>query len=263
MSPAGPDSPHESRGLRFLWFAAPAILLVVSFGLWLRLTVTGPTVVDEWWLGVVGLEPGSPAYRMAVLLAEVGGGTGAALATAALAGLLLLLGRIRAAGVLVTSMLVGVLGSELFKAFFVRLRPVEQLYDSTGYSYPSGHSMAAAAMATAVAIILARGTRAGEPETDLDALSPTDEPETPPAVDEAPAPLDGLAATPLRRGLHWSFLPALAWILLMMWSRTALQVHWLTDTVAGALLGVTAAILADGLWESARVRRRLHPPAAD
>jgi len=32
------------------------------------------------------------------------------------------------------------------------------------------------------------------------------------------------------------------YVLAMMWSRTYLHVHWLTDTIAGALLGVAAAL---------------------
>ena len=42
----------------------------------------------------------------------------------------------------------------------------------------------------------------------------------------------------------------------MMWSRTALQVHWLTDTIAGALLGLSAALLADAFWIWVALRTR-------
>ncbi|MGO2984225.1 MAG: phosphatase PAP2 family protein, partial [Brevibacterium aurantiacum] len=55
---------------------------------------------------------------------------------------------------------------------------------------------------------------------------------------------------------HWSMLLAAVWILLMMWSRTALQVHWLSDTIAGALIGISAAVLADELWTWGTMRAR-------
>ena len=45
-------------------------------------------------------------------------------------------------------------------------------------------------------------------------------------------------------------------MLTMMWSRTALQVHWLTDTLAGMLIGISAAILADELWTVVTQRTR-------
>src|SRR5699024_327304 len=54
---------------------------------------------------------------------------------------------------------------------------------------------------------------ADTPATDADADDDTD---------PIPAP---------RLAFHWSFVPAAAWVLAMMWSRTGLQVHWLTDTI--------------------------------
>jgi membrane-associated phospholipid phosphatase len=45
----------------------------------------------------------------------------------------------------------------------------------------------------------------------------------------------------------WMWLFAAAWIAFMAWSRTYLGVHWLTDVAAGALLGISAALLAAGL----------------
>ena len=49
---------------------------------------------------------------------------------------------------------------------------------------------------------------------------------------------------------RWVWVVSITWILLMMWSRTALHVHWLSDTVAGAVLGASAAILARRFWVS-------------
>lgn len=42
------------------------------------------------------------------------------------------------------------------------------------------------------------------------------------------------------RGFAWVL--ASGWILLMGWSRTYLEAHWLTDTIGGALLGASVAL---------------------
>lgn len=257
-----------------LWSTLPAVFLVVAFGLWLRVNVSGPTKVDQGWLNLVGLEPESTGYWLAVILAEVGGGTGAVICTGQLAAVFVLLRRFRAAGVLVTTMLIGIALSELLKAVVTRVRPSEQLYDSLGYSYPSGHSMGAAALALGLAFIVSRAHMLRLAEVGAVpplAISPEDK--------SAPAPLkaavDDTSATeavptsaeavpteitpplePVRLRFHWSILLAFAWILLMMWSRTALQVHWLSDTIAGALIGISAAVLADELWTWLTIRTR-------
>lgn len=237
------------------WSAVPAILLIIAFGLWLRLEARGPTPVDRGWLDLVGLDPDTLPYWIAVVLAEVGGGTGAVACTGVLAAIFALRRRFRSAGFLVTAMAAGICTSELLKAVVTRLRPVDQLYESTGFSYPSGHSMAAAALAVSLAIIAARahGSRvrtaqaAAAQATAADADNGTE-----PALDPMPAP---------RLAFHWSFVPAAVWILAMMWSRTGLQVHWLTDTIAGALIGIAAAVLVDELW-SLMARRTRSPRLA-
>lgn len=250
-----------------LWSTLPVVLLVAAFGLWLRMDVHGPTTVDQDWLNLIGLEPNTIGYWIAVVLAEVGGGTGAVICTGLLAAVFVLLRRFRAAGVLVTTLAVGIALSELLKAVVTRVRPTDQLYDSLGYSYPSGHSMGAAALALALAFIASRAhmlrlaetgavpplaippadTDNGTPLTTSDASH--NEVEAVPA--EITPPLE-----PVRLRFHWSMILAFAWILLMMWSRTALQVHWLSDTIAGALIGISAAVLADELWTWVTMRTR-------
>ena len=117
-------------------------------------------------------------------------------------------------------MLIGVILSETAKALVARPRPLDALLDPPGFSYPSGHSMGAAALAVSLA----------------------------------------LAASAARPGLRRAvWAAAVLWILLMMWSRTAVQVHWLSDTVAGAALGVSAALAARALWSL--LPTRALPPA--
>ncbi|MFB3978098.1 phosphatase PAP2 family protein [Microbacterium proteolyticum] len=57
----------------------------------------------------------------------------------------------------------------------------------------------------------------------------------------------------LRR--RWVWVAGTAWVLLMMWSRTYLHAHWLSDVVAGALEGVVVATLVWSAIEVARERR--------
>lgn len=237
-----------------LWSTLPAILLVIAFGLWLRVNVSGPTTLDQDWLSLVGLESDTVPYWVAVTLAEMGGGTGVVICTGLLGAVFVLLRQFRSAGVLVTTMVLGVALSELLKAVVTRVRPSEQLYDSLGYSYPSGHSMGAAALALSLAFIASRAHMLRLAEAGAVAplaLPPESTNEVKAVPTEITPPLE-----PVVLRFHWSMLLAAVWILLMMWSRTALQVHWLSDTIAGALIDISAAVLADELWTWGTMRAR-------
>ncbi len=94
------------------------------------------------------------------------------------------------------------LSSTLLKILCGRPRPPDGLVHPVGSSFPSGH--AAYAGATCVALVL---------------------------LFTAPGP---------RRRWWWA-LAALG-VLGMAWSRTYLQVHWLSDVVGGSLLGVGLAL---------------------
>lgn len=194
------------------WWAIVGIALVVAGGAALRLGDAGPLGIDEWWQGLVSLTRGSAPYAVAVFMAEVGGGVGAIACTVIAAALLLAVRQARDAAAVATAMLLGVAASETIKALVVRPRPWDQLYASHGSSYPSGHSMGAAALAVSLALVV----------TYSESFSPT-----------ATRAVWAVSTT---------------WILLMMWSRTALHVHWLSDTLAGVVLGIGAAILARRFW---------------
>ncbi|MFA5606932.1 MAG: phosphatase PAP2 family protein [Leucobacter sp.] len=188
------------------------IIAAVAFGVYLRFVGTGPLPVDRWWIGIAQTTRGSAMHAVAVFFAEAGSMLGALAVTAIAVALLLVLRRRRDAGAVATAVIFGAAGSELIKALVLRPRPGDQLAASFGSSYPSGHSTAAAALAVSLALVVAY-------------------------ADDFPARTAGFA---------WAI--ALTWTLVMMWSRTALRVHWLSDTVAGALLGVGAALLARSLW---------------
>jgi membrane-associated phospholipid phosphatase len=67
-----------------------------------------------------------------------------------------------------------------------------------------------------------------------------------------------LVASPLRRRAIWWIL-AFAWIVAMALSRTVLDEHWLSDVVAGSLLGAASAF--GSVWLVERFRDRERRPA--
>jgi membrane-associated phospholipid phosphatase len=56
----------------------------------------------------------------------------------------------------------------------------------------------------------------------------------------------------------WAWLIAVVWIVFVSWSRTYLEAHWLTDVIAGILLGTGAALIVWFIMETIRLRR--HAP---
>lgn len=88
------------------------------------------------------------------------------------------------------------------KSFFHRGRPPGGLVDVVGYSFPSGHAVAAAATAIALVLVL-------------------------------------LPSGPRRR--KWELVAA-AFAFVMAFSRVYLDAHWFSDVVAGVLLGAGVAL---------------------
>jgi membrane-associated phospholipid phosphatase len=88
------------------------------------------------------------------------------------------------------------------KAFFHRGRPPDPLVDTIGFSFPSGHAVAWAALAVAIVLVA-----------------------FPPG--------------PMRR--KWELLVA-AFMFVMALSRVYLAAHWFSDVVTGVLLGTGIAI---------------------
>jgi membrane-associated phospholipid phosphatase len=103
----------------------------------------------------------------------------------------------------------------LLKEFYERPRPVGGLYATHSFSFPSGHAIAGAVTAVGIVIVLL-----------------------------PPGP----------RRWRWEVQAAI-FASLMALSRTYLGVHWLSDVVAGTLLGVTLAVGWPALLQVVRERR--------
>lgn len=109
------------------------------------------------------------------------------------------------------------------KAFFHRGRPPGELVATAGFAFPSGHAVAGAATAVALVLVL-------------------------------------LPAGRNRR--KWE-ATAVAFASLMALSRVYLNAHWLSDVVAGVLLGMAVALGSAALVTEIRdvAMRRRAPPA--
>ena len=59
----------------------------------------------------------------------------------------------------------------------------------------------------------------------------------------------------------WTWVAASGWMVIVAWSRTYLEVHWLTDVLGGLLLGAGIALLVDGVVRRAWGARH-HPRGA-
>lgn len=174
------------------------VALIALVALVGALIPAAPLALDQRWSEWMTDIHSSGLHHLALVFNWLGRGIGRALSLAAI-GLVLALTR-RWWALLAFAATEGLtpLATNIFKHLVDRPRPPLAMLHAAGSSFPSGH--ASYAGATAVALVL-------------------------------------LFTRPGRRRLLWWSLAALV-IAGMAWSRTYLQVHWLSDAVAGALLGI-------------------------
>jgi undecaprenyl-diphosphatase len=158
-----------------------------------------PLAIDQSWSEWMSDIQGAALHHLALVFNWLGRGLGRALTLAAIGVALALTRRWWALIAFAAAEALTPIATNLLKHLVDRPRPLDAMLHATGSSFPSGH--ASYAGATAVALVL----------------------------------LFTLPGS--RRLLLWWSLAALA-IVGMAWSRSYLQVHWLSDAVAGALLGI-------------------------
>ena len=201
------DQPQTVAGERFFLRPKRGLLigatLLSLFVLVALLVPAQPLALEQRWADWMR-EIQSPALeRVALVLNYLGRGLGRALTLAAIGLALIVARRWWALLAFAATESLTPLASSVVKALVDRPRPPGGLVHPSGASFPSGH--AAYAGATAVALVL----------------------------------LFTLAGRARRR---WWALAVLG-IAAMAWSRTYLQVHWLLDVLAGAILGAGIALL--------------------
>lgn len=189
-----------------LWIIAALLVLPVAASVWFGVVSADPLGIDAWWHDAVVAAPGSAAFTVASVLHVVGSTKSMAIIAAVLVVLLVLIQRWREAATIAVTML-GVLAVVVGLKFLVdRPRPVDMLVEQGETSFPSGHSLAAAALLTSITCIFA-------------------------------------VHSTQRRTVLAPLCITIVLVPLMMWSRTALHVHWLSDTVCGALIGIAIALV--------------------
>lgn len=166
----------------------------------------GPLAIDERWSEEMHDLRTPLLTDLALVFNALGRGLGLTLSVTAVCVVLFARRRRVALLVFAATEALASLSSTLLKVLVGRPRPPDGLVQPVGSAFPSGH--AAYAGATCVALVL-------------------------------------LFTAPGQRRSWWWALAALGTVG-MAWSRTYLQVHWLSDVVAGSLLGIGVALTVFG-----------------
>jgi membrane-associated phospholipid phosphatase len=167
------------------------------------LVPAGPLGVDRSWSDAMHHLETPLLTDLALAFNWLGRGLGRALGLTLVGLLLLRRRRWLALAAFAIAESLAPLLSTLLKTLIDRPRPPDGLVHAAGPSFPSGHATYAGA--TCLALVL-------------------------------------LFTTPSTRRRWWWALASLG-VVGMAWSRTYLQAHWLTDVIAGALLGSGISLL--------------------
>jgi membrane-associated phospholipid phosphatase len=198
------------RGERFLTRPRDAVwagvALIAVVCLVAILIPDGPLAIDQRWADAMADIDSHALRRLALVFNSLGIWPWRAIVLAVVAVALLVQRRLLALITFAVAETLAPLLSSVLKALVERPRPSAGLVHPIGSSYPSGHATDAGTTAVALVLLFT-------------------------------------AAGPGRR--PWWAAAAIV-IALMAWSRTYLKVHWLSDVVAGAALGVGVALVVFG-----------------
>lgn len=189
--------------------------LLGAVGLMAILIPSDPLAIDRRWSEAMKDLEAPLLKDLALVFNALGRGVGWALWLAAVAVLLAVARRWLALVAFALVETLTSLSSAMLKALVGRPRPPDGLVHPVGSAFPSGH--AAYAGATCIALVL-------------------------------------LFTQPGPRRRWWWVLAALG-IVGMAWSRTYLQVHWLSDVVGGSLLGIGIALVVLAGAQRAQIRK--------
>ncbi len=203
--PGRPGHHHAHMFQDHRWAVAGAALMYAGAAALFGVMAVAPEAlqpVDDWWLDAMVAVETGLLSGLAHAFDVIGG----TWVTAPLrVGVALYLG-VRRRWAALTALVVATGLTEVaiggFKAAYDRARPLDSLVETSGAAFPSGHATAATVTAVILVIILI-------------------------------SPGEHRRAWEVRAGL-FAFVMAL--------SRTYLRAHWLTDVVAGALLGAATAL---------------------
>ena len=202
------------------FFARPARAVGCASGL-LALVVlaaflvpTGPLTLDSRWSELMRDIQTPFLKHLALVFDALGGGIWRGVTLAAIGLVLLVTRRWVALIAFALTEALTPLLVNVIKTLVDRPRPPGQMLTAHGSSFPSGHAAYASATAAALVLLFSK-----------------------------PGP---------RRALRYA-LAALA-TAGMVWSRTYLQVHWLSDALAGAVLGLAVTLAGFGTVQIALAR---------
>jgi membrane-associated phospholipid phosphatase len=162
----------------------------------------GPLTLDRYWSELMQDIQTPILKQLALVFNALGKGVWRGLTLAAV-GLVLLVAR-RPAALLsfAVTETLTPLLGNLIKTLVTRPRPPDAMLNPHGTSFPSGHAAYAGATTVALVLLFSRPNR--------------------------------------MRPLWWSLAAVIT--AGMAWSRTYLQVHWLSDALAGSILGIAIAL---------------------
>jgi len=176
--------------------------------------------VDDDWLQLMVTHQSGPVTALAKVLNFLGLVSVTLPVRILIAGYLALRRRWWHLAAFVTAIVMSEALIGTLKGIYDRPRPPGSLVATSGASFPSGHSIAATVTVVAAVIAL---------------------------------------VPPGRRRVWWG-AGAVAFSVLMALSRAYLAAHWLSDAIAGVLLGTSCALLAALVVGALQRRRRHHRP---